>query len=71
MISSKTTTYYVEIPTSVTIQMSAKEFDRLTMFNFEDVIEKRFREQVPLFNDHVHIPVEFFDFANASVTDGY
>jgi predicted NUDIX family NTP pyrophosphohydrolase len=67
----KTTTYYVEIPTSVTIKMSAEEFDKLTMFNFEDVIEKRLREQVPLFNDHVHIPVDFFDFSNSSVVDKY
>jgi hypothetical protein len=51
--------------------MSAEEFDRLTMFNFEDVIEKRLREQVPLFNDHVHIPVDFFDFSNSSVVDKY
>lgn len=71
MINSKTTMYFVEIPTSVTIKMTPKEFDNLTMFNFEGTIEKRLREQIPLFNDHVHIPVDFFDFSNAAVSDGY
>jgi hypothetical protein len=71
MINSKTTMYYVEIPTTVTIQMTPKEFNHLTMFNFESTIEKRLREQIPLFNDHVHIPVDFLDFSNASVVDGY
>jgi hypothetical protein len=71
MINSKTTMYYVEVPTTVTIKMTPEEFDNLTMFNFEGTIEKRLREQIPLFNDHVHIPVDFLDFANASVVDGY
>ena len=71
MINSKTTMYYVEVPTTVTIRMTPEEFDNLTMFNFESTIEKRLREQIPLFNDHIHIPVDFLDFSNASVVDGY
>jgi hypothetical protein len=71
MIKSKITTYYVEIPTSVTIKMSAEEYDKLTRFNFEDVIEKRLREQVDLFNDHLHIPIHCLDFSQASILDSY
>ena len=71
MIDNKKLMYYVDIPTTVTIKMSREEFDSLTIFNFESTIEKRLREQIPLFNNHVHIPVEFFDFSNAYVVDGY
>lgn len=71
MINSDTKMYYVEIPTTITIHMTREEFDNLTMFNFESTVEKRLREQVPLFNDHVHIPVDFLDFSNAAVIDGY
>jgi hypothetical protein len=71
MINNKELMYYVDIPTTVTIKMTPEEFNNLTMFNFESTVEKRLREQIPLFNDHVHIPVDFLDFANASVVDGY
>ena len=71
MIDNKELMYYVDIPTTVTIKMTPEEFNNLTMFNFESTVEKRLREQIPLFNDHVHIPVDFLDFANASVVDGY
>lgn len=71
MINSETTTYFVEIPTTITIQVPKKQFDTLTMFNFDDYIEKKIREQIPLYNGHVSIPVEFFDFSQASVVDGY
>ena len=71
MIDNKELMYYVDIPTTVTIKMTPEEFNNLTMFNFESTIEKRLREQIPLFNDHVHIPVDFLDFANASFVDGY
>lgn len=71
MIESKTTMYYIEVPTAVTIKMTAEEFDNLTMFDFESTIEKRLREQIPLFNDYVHIPVDFLDFAHATVVESY
>ena len=71
MIDNKELMYYVDIPTTVTIKMTPEEFNNLTMFNFESTVEKRLREQIPLFNDHVNIPVDFLDFANASVVDGY
>ncbi len=71
MIDNKELMYYVDIPTTITIKMSREEFNNLTMFNFESTLEKRFREQIPLFNDHIHIPVFSLDFSNAFVVDGY